>query len=526
MISLKLQKKFAVIFETLLLNIASCIHQVKMMMENNETTKKLEKDASKLIYDVVRAIDAQKALNRFAWMLFQPRLSQLDAEISMIFIEQIALVVDPNENEVVPLLIENFLECPYGNIFYQRIIKILGNFKKWYHGHVDVAKKVLSFLANALNYEESIADCAAEAMQLICVECKKNSIEFFDGFYEIFLKMGTTCLSNDGEIQIIKAIGEIIYHLHPEMLTIVMHNIFNVLFEKIYSLNGLNASKYLDQMAELVGLLDNDFNKSAAARVFIEYWPILSYMMDACISDDVQENIIEILKCAVKSFGLDLFPILDEMIEKSLIKSNKRTFRMTLKMIIEVFKTMDGRFENCLVTLFEATSTMFFNSLLNESKFNSNIVEKYFELANLAFTQIPLMIVQSPAIIPTIELAINACCVNSKDSNALKFIVNLLTIESFILAAYQREIMSLYAESLIFTLLHNYFFVLPDDSKLNYICDIFMSMKATSNEATREIFEKYFIMTRNCKTNGQKVGDKIVQDFINSIFGYDFSRIF
>lgn len=238
--------------------------------------------------------------------------------------------------------------------------------------------------------------------------------------------------------------------------------------------------------------------------------------MDTSQTDEVMEKIIDVLKCGVKSYGDLLLPILEDMIEKSLLVSSERTCRMTLKLVIAVFECIDRQYVSGLMKIFEATTTMTLNVLLGESNFKKDIVEKFFELANVVVVKFPMELMISPSVLTSIELAISTCRVDTKDANALKFLTTLLTVDCMNIRDYQIEIMSNYGEQIIFTLMYSHLFVFTDPSKLNFICDIFAVMKNASNDATIEILEKSLKTIPNRKFDGKiAINDKHLQEFLD-----------
>lgn len=461
-------------------------------------------------------MNPQKALVYFLGILFHSCTSSTDTEICLLFIEKFSQYIDHTENLHVHHFIREILKQPANSQFLPQLVKILGSFSRWYTANLDTLVDVLNFLERALSFDKSTADAAAKAFKEICNSCKSLMIGHLETFFNILTNLDQFNMSEEGQLELIKAVSAIINHLPGDPFEIAMRELCKSQFEKIFS--QANPLKHIDQLAEIFSRIGSEGHNAVAASIFMECWPTLSQIMDSTQDDEIIIKIIECLRCGVKSYKSDLLPIMEEMITKALNLSNVKSCPDILRLFIEIVDCVDVRFSSDLMSLFEAATTMTLNVLQDEKEFNSSIVEKFYELATKVALKFPKELMVSPIIFLILELAINCCCVDMKDSTPLKFLSTLLTIDNRNLDSYQREIISMYGEQIIFTLLHSSIFLYSDSSKFNYISNIFEAMKNACQQAFRALISKTFYSLPNRSSNGNvAVSEKNSRDFVNEI---------
>ncbi len=232
--------------------------------------------------------------------------------------------MDFRDTHLIQPFIDIVLNLPVNFPFLKSCIKILGRFGKWFAAHQSTLKIVITSLKRALNCEQSIADVAAESLKEICRGCKELMIVYFGDFYQIFSNMNHLNLSDAGELEVIKAICEIISNMPRDQLLIAMRELCNQQLIKIYQFRSVNAAKMSDQLAEIFDKISSDSHKDATAKVIIEIWPFLRKMMKSQ-SSEILKKIIECLKLSVLRCGVKLLPIFEEMIEEVILHCNAET---------------------------------------------------------------------------------------------------------------------------------------------------------------------------------------------------------
>jgi hypothetical protein len=226
---------------------------------------------------------------------------------------------------------------------------------------------------------------------------------------------------------------------------------------------------------------------------------------------------MECIKCGVESYGIELLPILEDLIEKLLTFNNPKVFTSVLKVFGKFFNLLQETHPNVIWVIFEAISTIIFQLLIFDDENVQNCLEEFFAFANKFLLKFPLEVVQGPCIIEIIELAIHCCNINSKDSNALEFLKNLLTIKKNDLTCYQYQVMNMFGDKIINTLLSASIFIYPDFSKFGFIAEIFNSMKCASQQAFSELMKKSILLLPNRNIYGSLVSKCNLEEFFNTI---------
>jgi hypothetical protein len=146
------------------------------------------------------------------------------------------------------------------------------------------------------------------------------------------------------------------------------------------------------------------------------------------------------------------------------------------------------------------------------------IVDKLLELAVVVASKFPLQLMRSPSVLQLLELSISTCRIET-ESNAVKFLAKVLTVEGVNLQDYQRQIMSIFGDQIIFNLIHAAMFAYPEkSSKMKYVCEVISVMKSASKEATMDILEKSICSMTNRNACGKvAISNKNLQDFFEAM---------
>lgn len=452
-----------------------------------------------MIAKIAKVVNLQTSFNYFKDILYDPKYVSNEVEISLIMIESVAEYI-PDSPEITKL-IEDILKLQHSSQHFNQSVKILGQFGKWMSSHPDALIPVLNFLGDALNCQQWIADAAAEAFKNICRSCEKLMTQFVEQLYTIFVNLNNVNLSNTGQLNFIKAICSVVNCLPEDRLKHALREICKLQFNKINS--NTETVKYLDQLCEIF----NQVSSKAATSVFIEIWPTLSQKLKDK-DEKVLEKVIECVKCAVQSYGIELLPILEDIIEKMLFLNNSKIFPLALKLFRAIFDLLDERYLEGLLILCDAVSTLTFHILLNEEKFNALLVEEFFNFVNRFALKCPIELLQLSIIIPTIELAIYACSINEVNLNGLKFLHTLLTIKSQNFDSIKYQIMSRYGDVIIKALMTALTFNFNQE-KFNMIADILEALKTASLQGFSESMKNAILGQPNLT----EVSPKDLEDF-------------
>lgn len=403
-----------------------------------------------------------------------------------------------SDSPEVPKFIEDILKLKSDYPYFALTIKILGRFSKWISLHPVALLPILNFVGDALNCKKSIADAAAETFKNISRNCGKSILQFNEKFLTIFMNLNKFNLSSTGQMDLIKTICAIVNQLESDELKNVMREICRIQLNKILTCNRAETSKKLNELSEIF----YQVTSKGASSVFIEFWPNLSEMMNSFDDEGHLEQIIECVEHAVVSYGVDLIPIFEDIIEKMLSMKIRRVFPAVLNLFSKIFFLLQETHPNVLLVIFEAVSTVIFQTLmLNEENLQKNL-EKFFNFASEFFLKFPVEFAKLPNIIPTIELAILCCGIDSQDSSAINFIRKLLIVKKSDYEPYKLDIINFYAEKIINTLLNSSIFVYSDSFKFDAIAEIFNAMKEANLQAFGEQISKAILNLSNSTSYG------------------------
>lgn len=411
--------------------------------------------------------------------------------------------------------IDNLLSIQSDSEHFEIAVKILGQFHVWISKHPDSISRILNFIGNAFKCQCSIADSAAQALKFICKACKKSMLPFANNFFDVFVNFEDYKFSCNGRLDFVKAFCEIINCFEGDQLKNSFRTICKIQFQKLYN-NNMPSNCYHEQLPEFFLRVTS----KGASSIFIEFWPELILLMKNCQDEKNLEFLIETIESAIQSYGIELLPILEDIIvnllcnENSTINSRMSTVFGVLN---KIFTLLQETHPQVLFVIFEAASTIIFDMLRSNVQNIRTVVESFLKFVNQFALKFPLELAQHPSIIQTIELAILFCAVDSKNSHALELLASLLTTKKENFENYKLQIMSVYGERIINTIFQASILFYTDDTKLTLVAQIFNAFKSVNLQAFTVQMRKSILTLPNRTLNGGPVCRKNLEEFFRKI---------
>ncbi|XP_041351282.1 transportin-3-like [Gigantopelta aegis] len=163
---------------------------------------------SELIKDVVFIVGSSHCFSQmFDNLKSQSSVTSWEtSEASLFIMSAVAKNILPEENEIVPQVLEAILTLPDTAHIAVRFtsIHLIGELCEWIERHPQFLDPVLQFLLNGLQHA-SLASAAANSLQNISTQCRDHMTEHFEGLVHIVQAMDTFNLSGDAAIGLLKA---------------------------------------------------------------------------------------------------------------------------------------------------------------------------------------------------------------------------------------------------------------------------------------------------------------------------------
>ncbi|KMQ93334.1 transportin-3 [Lasius niger] len=147
-------------------------------------------------------------------------------EAALFVMQAVAKNILPEENDVVPKVVEAILHLPENTHIAVRYtsILLLGELCEWIDRHPQSLEPVLNFLLACLN-QKGLGTAASGALLSICTACPLHMSSHFSGLLQIARSLDNFPISNDAAIGLLKGVSIILARLPHEEITTAMREL-------------------------------------------------------------------------------------------------------------------------------------------------------------------------------------------------------------------------------------------------------------------------------------------------------------
>ncbi|XP_063700917.1 transportin-3 [Culicoides brevitarsis] len=476
------------------------------LLEDDDSFKDFRHKVSELIADVIFIVSSSSCFKQMFMILQQPNVTWESSEAALFVMQNVARNILPDENEVVPKVVEAILNLPetcHIAIRYTSI-NILGELCDWIDCHPESMQPILNFLLYALQQKGGLATAAANALQSICCASSNHLVPQITGLMEIARHMESFEIQRDASINLLKGIVGVVGFLQKEQVSTVLLDLCSYQVTPLDHLLSSNEAKvgrndgsdpkyWLDRLAAVfryahANLQENETNPWATALTI--YWPTLSKAMDKYQAENnVMERIVRCMRYAIRTTGRQAAPILEELVKQMIHVYNHHQHSCLLylgSVLMDEF-ALDDVYVPGLLSMLQAFIEPTFNLLQRENglKNNPDTVDDFFRLANRFVLRRPLDFLKSPLVQPIIQCALLACTLDHKDANlsVMKFFCSLLSSgrdlanpDSAAIQELIKQMVAVNGEALVVNLIYSSIFCLHS-YMLSDVVDVFYELK-------------------------------------------------
>ncbi|KAK7492007.1 hypothetical protein BaRGS_00016671 [Batillaria attramentaria] len=411
---------------------------------------------SELIKDVVFIAGSSSC---FAQMFENLRSQSAPAtwetsEASLFIMTAVAKNILPDENEIVPQVVQAILTLPQDTHIAVRhtSTQLLGELCEWIERHPQLLDPVLQYLLGGLQ-QPQLASMAATALQSISTQCRDQMTEHFQGLVQIVQAMDTFNLSTEAAIGLLKGTATILTRLPHSKIS---EGLRQLCLCQITPLKGLLESTepvkqgtptdptiWLDRLAAIFRYTNPTVTNGQlhpCQPVIMELWPVLS---QACSKYQADVRVIErccrcirfAIRCLGKNSATLLTPLVTQMVQLYAVHQHS-CFLYLGSILVDEYGGEAGCIPG-LLDMLQAFCGPTFKILEehNGLRNHPDTVDDLFRLCLRFVQRSPLSFLQSAMCKPLLCCAIAACSLDHKDANAsvMKFLAD------FIKCARERE---------------------------------------------------------------------------------------
>lgn len=436
--------------------IAALCHHCQMepdhdgLLEEGDDFQDFRIKVSELIKDVVFIVGSSNCFRQMFLNLQVPNVTWDASEAALFVMQSVAKNILPEENEVVPKVVEAILNLPENTHLAVRhtSILLLGELCEWIEFHPQSLEPVLNFLLYCLQ-RPALASAAAVALQAICSACCEHMGVHFNGLIQIIQSLETFNMSNQAAIGLLKGVSEILGRMPAEQIPPLMKEICWLQAKPLCELidSDIKVQKgtrtdpvyWLDRLAVIFRNTSPGVQNGAVhpcREVLTEVWPVLSKTCDKYQQDSrIMERVCRCLRYAVRCVGKQAAHLLEPLVKQmvSLYVQHQHSCCLYLgSILVDEYASEPGCVVG-LLNMLEAFIAPTF-TILQEGGWENGLrghpdtVDDLFRLCARFLQRAPIPFLQCTSLQAIINCAILAVTLDHRYANAsvMKFFYDLI----------------------------------------------------------------------------------------------------
>ncbi|XP_059471505.1 transportin-3 [Neocloeon triangulifer] len=403
---------------------------------------------SELIKDMVFIIGSSHCFRQMFLQLQSPGMTWDVTEAALFIMQAVAKNILPEEDSVVPKVMEAILTMPPDAHIMVRhtAVVLLGELCEWIERHHESLEPVLNYLLVCLQHP-LLGSAAANALQNICSACRDHMSVHLRGLLEIVRSMSTFKISNEAAIGLLKGVSIIVGRLPGEQIDVALREICNcqlmplcLLIEgdvKIEKGTQSDPVLWLDRLSAILRhtnpLIENPNAVHPCLGVVAEVFPVLSkalgkYQDSLRIMERCCRCIRFGIRCVGKQAGHLLEPLVKQIVTMYALHKHS-CFLYLGSILVDEFATEANCVQGLLGMLQAFVEPAF--ELMRSSgglKNNPDTVDDFFRLCVRFLQRTPVPLLQSNILNAVMDCALMASTLDHKDANSsvMNFFFNLV----------------------------------------------------------------------------------------------------
>ncbi|KAF5284574.1 hypothetical protein FQR65_LT02400 [Abscondita terminalis] len=418
------------------------------LLEDGDDFKDFRLKVSDLIKDVVFIVGSSNCFRQMFLNLQVPGVTWDSSEASLFVMQAVAKNILPNENEIVPKVVEAILNLPENTHIAVRYtsVLLLGELCEWVEQHPGSLDPILNFLVCCLS-QPGIGVASATALQNICASCNDHMPRHIPVLLQLLQQIDSLSIANNAIIGLLRGVAAIIGCMpHNEIPTALRelcllqtNPLCQLLEQNLKPAKGTKSDPvlWLDRLSSIfrnvcVRLSEGEENPCKAAA--IEAWPVLSHVMDKYQNDlRVTERCCRslrfMLRCVSQQVTQILQPLTSQIVR--IYNSHQHSCFLYLGSILVDEYGSDPHCIHGLLEMLQAFINPTFNILQQENGLRNHpdTVDDFFRLCARLLQRAPVEFLQCNSLPSILQCSLLACSLDHKEANTsvMKFFYDLIS---------------------------------------------------------------------------------------------------
>ncbi|CAH1407920.1 unnamed protein product [Nezara viridula] len=417
------------------------------ILEEGDDFPDFRMKVAELIRDVVFIIGSSNCFRQMFISLQGPNTTWDTTEAALFIMQAVAKNIIPEENDVVPKVVEAILNLPPNTHIAVRStsVLLLGELCEWIEKHPQYLEPVLNMVLFCLQ-QPQLANSAANCLQSICSTCKNQMVAKFLGLLQILQSLDKFVLTNESVVGLLKGVASILSIMHPDQLQQAMRDVCLIQIKPLVHLieNDVKLEKgtktdpavWMDRLSAIfrhINLTVRNGEIHPCQPVITEIWPVLSSVCSKYQANShVMERCCRCLRFAVRCVGKQSVNLLEPLVKQivSLYSQHEHSCFLYLgSILVDEYASEPGCIQG-LLDMLQAFIHPTFTLLQGEAglKLHPDTVDDLFRLCARFLQRAPMAFLTSPAINSILECALSCIPLDHRDANSsvMKFFYDLI----------------------------------------------------------------------------------------------------
>ncbi|KAI5710623.1 hypothetical protein M8J75_010212 [Diaphorina citri] len=400
---------------------------------------------SELVKDVVFIVGSSTCFRHMFNSLHENNVMWEQTEAALYIMQSVAKNVLPEENDVVPKVVEAILHLPPSTHIAVRYtsLLLLGELCEWIDKHPHTLETILNFLLHCLQ-QPGLASVTANALQSISTACCTHMVGHFNGLLQIIQCLDTLSISNDAAIGLLKGVAIIVSDMPQDQISEALKQLCLVQVKPLCELIEKQIKPEKNKKSDPVIWLDRlaAIFKHTSPRimsephpcqgVITELWPVLSKTCETYQQDArVMEHSSRCLRYAIRCVGKDFAHLLEPLVKQIVVLYSKHphsSFLYLGSILVDEYAT-----SHCVSGLLDMVQAFLppTYAILQEEdglKNHPDTVDDLFRLCTRFLQRAPIAFLTSSFISSVMQCGILATHLDHREANStvMKFFYDLI----------------------------------------------------------------------------------------------------
>lgn len=418
------------------------------LLEELDDFSEFRTKVAELIRDVVFVVGSANCFRQMFMSLQSGQASWDTCEAALFIMQAVANNIIPEENDVVPKVVESILNLPTNTHIAVRhtSLLLLGQLSEWIEKHPQYLEPVLNSVTYSLHQDHRLASAAANCLQGVCVACRGHMPLRFSSVLQVLESLDKLQIPNTAHCGVIKGVAAILENIPPEQIQQALKDVCLIQVKPLCHLieNDVKPERgtktdpavWLDRLAAIfrhVNLQPQNGGVHPCQPVITEIWPVISsactkYQSDGHITERCCRCLRYIVRCLRKHSAHLLQPMVKQIV--TLYSQHQHSCFLYLgSILVDEYATDPGCTQG-LVDMLQVFIGPTFTILQepNGLKNHPDTVDDLFRLCGRFLQRAPVALLTAPCLDSILQCALMAIALDHRDANAsvMKFFFDLV----------------------------------------------------------------------------------------------------